>query len=145
MRKFVLAFFFVAVLSCQKSDEPIVISDLNGYWEIEKASEPGKEDHLFKVNETFEHFAISGDSGVRSKVKPQFDGTFLSNDQHESFRISVDSGNTFLNYRTPYAKWQEKIIVLKDSVLVVRNAQKKEFHYKKTGPLNFTGNGKTTK
>ncbi len=144
MKKSVLLLLLVSLITCQKSDDAINLANLNGYWEIQKVTEPNKDPKVFTVNETFEHFMILGDSGVRSKVKPQFDGTFLSNDQHEKFVISSDNGKTFLNYKTPFATWKEQILTLKDSVLIVQNQEKKEFQYKKTGSLNFTGNGQKT-
>ena len=143
MRKFLLFIVLVAV-SCQKSG-PITIAKLDGYWEIEQVLGPDKLKKEYKINETFDHFAVDGQKGFRSKVQPQFDGTFLTNNQPEQFTITTSDGKTFLNYVTPYASWKEEIVSLEDSTLVVKNAQNLEFHYKKTGPLNFTGNGKTTK
>ena len=144
MKKIVLLSVLILSTACGKQSEVMDIANLNGYWEIQQVTEPNKDPKIFTINETFEHFSVLGDSGVRSKVKPQFDGTFLSNEQHEKFVISIENDQTYLNYKTPFATWKEQILKLEDSVLIVQNQDKKEFQYKKTGPLNFSGNGQKT-
>jgi len=142
MKKMLLLLVFVAA-SCRQ--QPIETQDLAGYWEIEQVLAPGKEKKEYKINETFDHFTVRGNSGSRSKVQPQFDGTFLVNDQPEHFTVESNSGKTFLNYTTKFATWKEEIVKLEDSTLVIKNSDNIEFHYKKTGPINFIGDGKTTK
>lgn len=142
MRKFCLLFILIA-FSCRK--EPVEIKNIAGYWEIEKVIAPGKEKKEYKINETFDHFSISGNGGVRSKVQPQFDGTFLVNNQPENFTVEMQNGSTILNYATPFATWKEQVVKLEDSALVIKNSEDIEFYYKRTGPINFLGDGKTTK
>jgi hypothetical protein len=76
---------------------------------------------------------------------PQLDGTFLTNDLHEKVKVRFKDGKAFLDYSTPYTKWTEELIALTDEKLVLLNAEKKEYHYKKAGPINITDNGKKTK
>ena len=144
MRKFVILGAITLFFSCQKP-EKIAIEKLNGYWEITEVTTPDHDPKKYTINETFDFFEVRDSSGTRSKVKPQFDGTFISNDQSEQFTVVMAAENTYLNYATPYAKWKEQIVTLQDSVLVLQNEQQKQFHYRKTGPLNFTGDGKTVK
>ncbi|HEX8562950.1 MAG TPA: lipocalin family protein [Flavobacterium sp.] len=138
--------FLVALccLSCSNS-EAVDTAKLSGYWEIQKVIADGEQKKEYKINETFDHFTIDGKEGIRSKVTPQFDGTFLTNEQPEHFTVSVTDGKTYLDYKTQYAVWKEQIVLVEDSVLVTKNSQDLEFHYKKAGALNFTGDGKTTK
>jgi hypothetical protein len=42
-------------------------------------------------------------------------------------------------------KWSEELIALSDDELVLKNKEKKEYHYKKTGSINLLDDGKTTK
>jgi hypothetical protein len=137
--------FAVCFSACEAEQKQIDITKLSGYWEIQKVTAPGQDRKEYKVNETFDHYELKQKKGIRSKVKPQFDGTFLTNDQSEQFTLVNEKGDTYLNYVTPFASWREQIVVLEDSALVIRNEQKQEFHYKKAGPLNFTGDGETTK
>lgn len=142
-----LSILFIALLfvSCQQKIKPEDISKLNGYWEIEKVTFDKGEDKEYKINESFDYFKIANNKGIRKKVMPQLDGTFIVNDTYEKVAVRFDKEQVFLDYSTPYAKWSEELIVLSDKELVVKNAEKKEYHYKKTEPINLTANGEKTK
>ena len=142
---FKLLFFCLFLVSCQQKIVPADIAKLNGYWEIEKVGVVDGEDKNYKVNENFDYFEIKDNQGFRKKVKPQFDGSFIVNDTYENVKVRFDKDAVFLDYATDYAKWSEEIVVLTEEELVVKNTDKKEFHYKKTGPINLTGDGEKTK
>lgn len=142
-RILLLSLLFVA---CQQKIEPADIVKMNGYWEIEKVVFDEGEDKEYKMNESYDYFKIDkNNKGIRKKVMPQLDGTFLVNDTYEKVAVQFKGDKAFLQYTTPYAKWSEEIISLTEDELIVLNAEKKEYHYKKTGPINLTGDGKTTK
>ena len=133
-------------LGCQQKIEPTDISKINGYWEIEKVVFDKGEDKDYKMNESYDFFEIDKNNmGIRKKVMPQLDGTFLVNDAYENVTVRFKDGKGFLDYSTPYSKWSEELIALSDKELVLRNEEKNEYHYKKTGPLNLTGDGEKTK
>ena len=143
LRILVLSLFFVG---CQQKIEPTDIAKLNGYWEIEKVVFDEGEDKDYKMNESYDYFEITNNNeGIRKKVMPQLDGSFLVNDAYENVVVRFKEGKAFLDYSTPYAKWSEELIAVSDKELVVRNEEKKEYHYKKTGPINLTGDGEKTK
>ena len=142
-RILVLSLFFV---SCQQKIEPSDIAKINGYWEIEKVVLDKGEDKDYSINVSYDYFDIAkNNKGIRKKVMPQLDGTFLVNDTYENVAVRFKEGKTFLDYSTSYAKWSEELITLSDEELVLRNEEKKEYHYKKTGPINLTGDGEKTK
>lgn len=142
-RILLLSLLFVA---CQQKIEPADIVKMNGYWEIEKVVFDEGEDKEYKMNESYDYFKIdTNNKGIRKKVMPQLDGTFLVNDTYEKVSVQFKGDKAYLQYATPYAKWSEEIITLTEDELIVLNAEKKEYHYKKTGPINLTGDGKTTK
>jgi hypothetical protein len=78
-------------------------------------------------------------------VMPQLDGSFLVNDSYENVAVRFQDKQAFLDYSTSYAKWSEEIIALSEEELVLRNEEKKEYHYKKSGPINLTGDGEKVK
>jgi len=51
----------------------------------------------------------------------------------------------YLDYATPYMKYTEEIIALSAEELVMLNAQKTEYHYKKATAINILSDGKKTK
>jgi len=97
------------------------------------------------MNESFDYFDIKNNKGIRKKVMPQLDGTFLTSDSFENVSVRFKDDQVFLDYKTDYAKWSEELISITDEKLVVKNQEKKEYHYKKAGPVNLLDDGKKTK
>ena len=145
--KNILQLLFVSFLlvSCQPKIAPSDISKINGYWEIEKVVFDQGDDKDYTINETYDYFQITkNNTGLRKKVMPQLDGTFIVNDTYENLKIRFDDDKVFFDYVTPYAKWSEELISISKDQLVFKNADKKEYHYKKAAPINLLGNGKKT-
>ncbi|WP_294961453.1 lipocalin family protein [uncultured Flavobacterium sp.] len=142
---FIVLFCSLLFVSCRQEIKPADIAKLNGYWEIEKVVFEKGEEKEYKMNETFDFFQIKNNKGVRTKVMPQFDGTFLTTDTFENVSVRFAGEQVFLDYKTKYAKWSEEIISLSDDKLVVKNPQKIEYHYKKAGPVNLLNDGEKTK
>jgi len=147
MRKTINVLLFVALLftGCQKEIEASDIAKINGYWEIKQVILPDGEKKDYSINETFDYFEIKNNKGFRKKVMPQFDGTFLTNNLAEEVVVKKVKDKYYLYYTTPYAKWNEELLLLSDSELVTVNNLKNEYHYKRASPINITGNGKTIK
>lgn len=146
--KNIVGFLFVSFLfiSCQQKIKREDISKINGYWEIEKVVFDQGEDKEYAINESYDYFQIDkNNNGFRKKVMPQLDGTFLVNDSRESVKVRFEDDKAFLDYATSYAKWSEELIAISKDELVLKNAEKKEYHYKKAQPLNILGDGKKAK
>ncbi len=131
-----ISVFLLVLVSCKQSISEKDLSKINGYWEIVKVEIPEGETKDYKVNSTIDYFEIANKKGFRQKVMPQLDGTYLTNNLKESIQISEDDGDYYLNYTTDYAQWKEEIIELKDSVLVLKNKQNLEYHYKRQIPFS---------
>jgi hypothetical protein len=97
------------------------------------------------MNEVYDYFEIKNNKGIRKKVRPQLDGTFLVNDAFENVTVRFADDKVFLDYATPFMKWSEEVIALSAEELVLLNKDKMEYHYKKATAINVLGNGKTTK
>ncbi|MBE8727026.1 lipocalin family protein [Flavobacterium hungaricum] len=142
---FMVLILSLLFISCKQEIKPADIAKLNGYWEIEKVVLEKGEEKEYKMNETFDFFQIKNNKGVRTKVAPQFDGTFLTTDTFENVSVRFAGEQVFLDYKTDYAKWSEEIISLSDEQLVVKNPQKIEYHYKKAAPINLLKDGEKNK
>jgi hypothetical protein len=137
MKKVIISsVFFLVLVSCTPSLNDKDLSKLNGYWEIVKVEMPGGETKDYKVNSTIDYFEIANKKGFRQKVMPQLNGTYLTNNLKENIQISNNDGDFYLNYSTNFAQWKEEIIELKDSVLVLKNKQNLEYHYKRQIPFS---------
>jgi hypothetical protein len=145
MKKLIPIALLVLLSACHQKVTSNDIANLNGYWEIEKVVFSNGSKKEYTYNESYDYFQIKDKSGFRKKVMPQLDGRFLVNDQLEKITISFDNEEAYINYSTPFAKWKEKIEAISKDKLVIINASKAEYHYKKASPINILGDGKTTK
>ena len=136
MKRILLLIVLLSVLSCKQEITEADISNLNGYWEIEKVELPDGDKKEYKVNETIDFFKIEANKGFRKKVMPQLDGTYLTNDIQEDVVVVIKDGNASLQYKTTYAYWKEEIIELTKDKLVVKNQQEIEYYYKR--PAKFS-------
>ena len=136
MKRILLLIVLVSVLSCKQKITEADISNLNGYWEIEKVELPDGDKKEYKVNETIDFFKIEANKGFRKKVMPQLDGTYLTNDVQEAVVVVVKDGDASLLYKTTYASWNEEIIELTKDKLVVKNQQEIKYYYKR--PVKFS-------
>ncbi|MBF4486471.1 hypothetical protein [Flavobacterium sp. CSZ] len=142
---FMILVLSLLLVSCKQEIKPADIAKLNGYWEIEKVVFDKGEEKDYKMNESFDYFDIKNSKGIRKKVMPQLDGTFLTSDSFENVSVRFKEDQVFLDYKTDYAKWSEELVLITDEKLVVKNKEKKEYHYKKAGPINLLDDGKKTK
>ncbi|HEX9153105.1 MAG TPA: hypothetical protein VF842_13525 [Flavobacterium sp.] len=143
---FAILFISLLFVACQQRIKPADISKMNGYWEIEKVTFDKEKDKNYSINESYDYFKINkNNKGIRKKVMPQLDGTFLVNDAYENVTVRFKDDKVYIDYSTPFTKWTEELIALSDDELVLLNAEKKEYHYKKTGPINLLGDGKKVK
>ena len=136
MKRILLLIVLFSVFSCKQKITDTDISNLNGYWEIEKVELPDGDKKEYKVNETIDFFKIEANKGFRKKVMPQLDGTYLTNDIQEDVTVVLKDGDASLQYKTTYASWNEEIIELTKDKLVVKNEQEIEYYYKR--PAKFS-------
>lgn len=137
MRKIVLGFVIFLVFSCTSKVTKEEISKLNGYWEIQQVKMATGETKDYKVNETIDYFEIKNNIGFRQKVMPQFNGKFLTNGIKENIKIKEDKNTFFIEYAVDANKWQEEIIEIADSTLVLKNKENIQYTYKKFKPFSF--------
>ena len=141
-----IVLFSFLFVSCKQQIQSTDIPNINGYWEIEKVVFDEGEDKEYGANQNYDYFQIDkNNKGIRKKVAPQLDGTFLVDNSFEKVSVRFQEDKAYLDYATPYMKYTEEIISLTVEELVVLNAQKKEYHYKKATAINILGDGKKTK
>lgn len=129
--------FSILFLSCQEKVSPDSISKINGYWEIQKVQLPDGQEKEYKINETVDYIEWNNKTGFRKKVKPQFDGKYVTNDELETIQIKDSSGIFQIHYKTDFAQWSEEILSINDSILVLKNKQNLEYHYKRFQPISI--------
>ena len=128
MKQFVFLLSVFLLLSCGQ-DPGEQKTRLGGYWVIEKVEMPDGSEKLFQLSTTIDFIEVTGDSGVRKKVQPKIDGSFLANDSAEKFLLKIENDSLNMYYQTPYDNWKETVLRAKDSVLVVLNRDGKKYTY----------------
>lgn len=146
MKKYLIfAVLVLVITSCKQDIKKEDVALLNGYWEVEKVVFDSIDDKEYRMNEVYDYFKIENNKGIRKKVMPQLNGTFLVNDVFEKVSVRYTPDGVFLDYVTPYMKWSEEIIGLTNEELVLLNKERGEYHYKRATAINLLGDGKEVK
>jgi hypothetical protein len=118
----------LVLISCQNEIE---LNELSNYWEIKEVENPNGGVKKYTFNENIDFFEIQENIGIRKKVKPQLDGSFIVTNDFETFEIEELNGSYFLIFSTEYASWKEEIKTLNDEKLVLKNEDGLLYTYRK--------------
>lgn len=135
--KFTLSIIILFFLSCEKPNPEAQKQNLSGYWEIKTVKMPDGEKKEFDINTILDYIEIKGNSGIRTKVSPKFDGTFTTNGVSENFTLEIEEDSLRMYYKTPFDEWKETVIEAKDSTLTVKNRDNKIYTYSKFKKFDF--------
>lgn len=131
---FYLLLLTTILISCTSKPNKEDIAKLNGYWEIEKVEFPDGNKKEYKVNEFIDLISINNNKGIRQKVAPQLDGSFLKGTLQDNIKIVDSSGCYYLKTDSKFTKWEEKILSVSDNAFVLENEAKIVYHFKKFVP-----------
>jgi hypothetical protein len=137
MKNFSLFLLTLVLISCHSNVKKEDLTKLNGYWEIMSVVQANGEKKDYKINETIDYFETKNKSGYRQKVMPQFDGKYKTNGIKENIKIISKDKEFYIEYSTLYGKWQEQILEVKDSTLVLENKDKLQYQYKRFTPFSL--------
>lgn len=131
---FYLFLLTIVLISCTSKPNKEDVAKLNGYWEIEKVDFPDGNKKEYMVNEFIDLISINNNIGIRQKVAPQLDGSFLKGTLQDTIKV-VDSADCFyLKTDSKFTKWDEKILSISDEKFVLENEAKIVYHFKKFVP-----------
>ena len=133
---FYSALLSVVLISCTSKPKKEDIVKLNGYWEIEKVVFPDGNKKAYQVNEFIDYISLNNLKGIRQKVAPQLDGTFLSGVLQDKIRVIDSAGCFFLKTKSKFTKWEEKVVSVSEDELVLENETKITYYYKKFIPYD---------
>ena len=109
---------------------------LNGYWEIKEVEFPDGNTKEYKVNTNLDYIKIDGLVGFRKKVQPKFDGTYITTDDAEPFRILREDETFALYYKNELSAWTERITSLSEDRFSVINEDNITYSYARYVPIN---------
>lgn len=144
MRNKIIIFILIfSLISCQDKINPKDLHLINGYWEIEKVTFKDGLSKKYSANSSYDYFEIDKENkGIRKKVIPQFDGSYVVNDTYETIKLEQKSDKFFIHYKTPFSHWSEELVVLTPTKMQVINADGKKYYYRKTTKIDLSENGK---
>lgn len=143
MKKIGLFFLLLLLLSCHSNIKKVDIAKINGYWEIKQVKLATGKTKDYKINETIDYFEIQQAQtdnevvGFRQKVLPQFDGKFQTNGIKENIKVIQKDNSFYIEYTTKFGKWNEEIMTIEDSTLILKNKDNLEYTYKKFKPFSI--------
>lgn len=144
-RIFIIVLGVTFFISCSKKVEAEDIDKMNGYWEIEKVVLPDGKEKKYRANEMYEFFQIKDFVGIRKKVTPIIDGTFMVNLDAERVSIKQGKEKFTVHYSTFYSQWDEELVSLSNEEMILKNENNTEYHYKRARPMKILKDDKTTK
>ncbi|UZO79939.1 hypothetical protein NBT05_13395 [Aquimarina sp. ERC-38] len=131
-------FILVISISCTRSDTSTKLSNITGYWEINKVIAPNGDEKHYKFNQNIDYFEIKDTTGIRKKLQPQFDGTFKATGDSERFQIKKTSDSVHFMYKNSWSSWKETILVAEKDKLLIINEEGIQYEYRPYEKLNLT-------
>lgn len=135
MKKILLLSILILLLSCSQSTEE-KLNHINGYWEIASIENPAGQVKEFGMSQNIDFFLINPDgTGVRTKVQPNAFGAFTTSKSSESINVIKTGDLLKLQYATVLDTWEETVIKVTDTKLVLRNKDGLIYTYRSYKPL----------
>ena len=127
---FLIFFSFFQFINCKKNTIDDV-KTIEGLWEIYSVSSGEEVFYLKGKSPLVDYYVFNSDStGIKKKLKPNFNKTFSSSLDEINFEIIKINGLIYLNYISETNNWKEMIKKLTRKELIISN-NKFEYHYKR--------------
>ncbi|MBT8185380.1 MAG: hypothetical protein KJN76_11120 [Eudoraea sp.] len=135
MSRLLFLMMFFLIFSCQEKISSSDLQYLNGYWEIEKVEFPRGDTKEYSMNSTIDFIHFENKEGYRKKVQPRLDGTYITSDDAEAFRLIDTNGSFYLHYSNNLSKWEEQILEISADKLTVVSQENIRYYYKRYQPM----------
>lgn len=138
LKNILLSSLFTICFSC--ADNPLDdIQHLNGYWEIQHVEKDNKTIKEYTYNSTVDFFDVNEKTlkGIRKKVTPTFDGTFLVTEHESSFMLKIEDNQLNIYYTVNDATYKETIKSISSKKLVITNQDGLTYIYVPFKSLTF--------
>ena len=119
------------LLSCKQGPVVNDLTELNGYWEIEKVVFPDGNSREYSISTTIDYIYFEENKGYRKKVKPKLDGSFITSDDADYFKINDKNGTFIMSYENELSSREEIIQALGGDILILVNEEGIAYHYKR--------------
>lgn len=117
-------------ISCSKPNPETYIQYITGYWEIEKVRTVDGLEKEYNFNQTVDFFEIVNKKGIRKKVQPQLNGTFIVTKDSETFTLAIEKDSLRIYYKTPLTSWKETFVSVKENQMILKNEAGNLYFYR---------------
>ncbi|WP_438422575.1 hypothetical protein [Aquimarina macrocephali] len=137
MRRVLFCIVLLYVTSCTTTNPKEYIQYLDGYWEIKKVVLPDGNKKEYVFNQDIDFFEVKDSIGIRKKVRPRLDGSFIITNNQEIFTIVIENDSVRLYYKNSLATWKETIISAKENEIVFKNETGNVYFYQRYQKLKL--------
>ncbi|WP_024768679.1 hypothetical protein [Aquimarina macrocephali] len=137
MRRVLFCVVLLYVTSCTTTNPKEYIQYLDGYWEIKKVVLPDENKKEYVFNQDIDFFEVKDSIGIRKKVRPRLDGSFIITNNQEIFTIVIENDSVRLYYKNSLATWKETIISAKENEIVFKNETGNVYFYQRYQKLKL--------
>ncbi|SEL85787.1 hypothetical protein SAMN04487910_3501 [Aquimarina amphilecti] len=130
MTKKIIYLFVFSLISCSKPNPEEYKKYINGYWEIEKVITSDGIEKQYNFNQSIDYLQVKDKKGIRKKVQPQLNGSFITTKDREIFTLKIENDSLRMYYVTPLSKWKETVISAKEKQLIIKNEAGNLYFYK---------------
>lgn len=132
---YIITLIFFLFSSCGNKEAVIDINNLNGYWEIDHVITSSGNERKFGFNASIDYFKTNDSIGFRSKVKPQFGGTYKSNNQKITYHVNTKNDSVFITYTNAHKTWNDLITEASTKQICLQNKEGSLYYYRPYTPI----------
>lgn len=129
MKRFILLIFFITITSCSNNSKEIV-AQMEGYWTIENVTLPDGSERDFPFTNHMDHFEIEGSNGVKNRVSPAYDGSYINYGSPVPFSWETVDGKLVLTFKDGENRYQQIVKKCDGSSLILLHDNGTEYVYK---------------
>ncbi|WP_148639386.1 lipocalin family protein [Aquimarina longa] len=119
----------LSAFSCTKKNPEKYTQYLNGYWEIKTVILADGSKKQYRFNQNIDFIEIKDSTGIRKKVQPKLDNSFITTNDSELFTLKIEDDSLRLYYKTSLATWKETIISIKENNMTIKNETGNVYFY----------------
>ncbi len=130
MKKLLYYTLLITFVSCTTPSPENYIQYIDGYWEIERVVLSDGTEKKYNFNQSIDFFEIKDSIGIRKKVQPRLDGSFITTNDSELFTLKIEDDSLRMYYKTSLSSWKETIISAKENQITIKNEAGNVYFYK---------------
>lgn len=126
---FIAVLVFTLILtSCNQNPED-QIAQLEGYWNIEEVRLPDGNTKEFPFSNHMDYFVINGNKGMKHRVSPRYDGTFVDYGSPIPFKWEESDGMLTLHFADGDNAYQQTLESVSKEELVLLHENGTKYTY----------------